>query len=121
MSNIIQTVMQYILSVQDQTTEVTTISSTLLTDRTLSLREHEDVAAVLLSGKCRFVLEKYNVTMKEVYCVCYARCPWRPRTEFEKAMVKEMTRKNIREVFLLQLSWGITYPLIFVLGLTGSF
>ena len=66
-------------------------------------------------------MERYNVTMKEVLCVCYARCPWRPRTEFESAMVKEMSKRNIREGFLLQLSLGITYPLIFVLGFTGRF
>ena len=103
----------------DQSTEVTTISSMLLTDRTLALREHEDVAAVILSETCRNVLNKYNVTMTEVYCVCYANCPWRPLTDLEKEMRKEFIRSIIQDTFYRKLFLGVTYPLIFILGVTG--
>ena len=81
--NVIHIVLNHIISVVDQST----ISSILLTDRTLLL------------GKCRFVLEKYNVTMTEVYCVCYANCPWRPPTDFEKEMKKEFGRRVIQTGF----------------------
>ena len=116
----IHTVLLHIILVVDQSTEVETISNILLTDRTLSLREHADVSAVLLSGKCKPVLAKYNVTLTECYCVCYANCPWRPPTEFEEEMKKEFRRIVVQERFYRQLILGVAFPVIFLLGLTGT-
>ena len=65
-------------------------------------------------------LEKYNVTMTEYYCVCYANCRWRPLTKFEKEMEKEISRRNAFVGYLRKGILGVTYPVIFVLGVTGT-
>ena len=103
-------------------TEVTTVSYDLLTDRTLWLREDENVSAVLLSGLCRVALAKYNVTVKEMECVCYAICPWRPLTELEKVILqymKEFGKRIVAKRLVRKSIMGIAYSLIFVLGTTG--
>ena len=60
--------------------------NSMLTDRTISLREHKDVAKSVLTGKCRNILAKYNVTKKEYSCVCWVNCPWRSLTEEENML-----------------------------------
>ena len=95
------------------------MSLSLLTDRTLALREHEDVVAVLLTGKCRFVLAKYNVTLKEYYCVCYMNCPWRPHTEEEAAYWIKLFEMIADKAYIRKRVLGIVYPVILILGITG--
>ena len=103
----------------NQSTEVTTISSILLTDRTLSLREHEDVAAVIMTGKCRVVVRKYNATRQEFLCICYANCPWRPPTEFEQEMKTKLNRIVLQWAYYRTIITGTAYCSVFILGVTG--
>ena len=112
--------MYHILSVQDNSAEITTVSLSLLTDRTLALREQEGISNTLSSGKCHSLLEKYNATQTEVYCVCWANCPWRPPTEFEKEMKKEFIRVMNQTTFYRKLILGLAFSVIFILGVTGK-
>ena len=101
----------------EYSTEITTISIELLTDRTLSLRK--EIPDSILTSKCEGRLKKYNATRKEVVCVCYSLCRWRPPTEFEKVMNAELTRQNIRDTKIRSITLGTIYTVTFILGITG--
>ena len=107
------------LSGFDHSTEATTISLSLLTDRTLALRELEDIKPLVNSNKCKLQLRKYNATLLESVCVCFANCPWRSRTDVEEQILEEFIRKIVRKrIFRLSIV-GTAYTIIFILGLTG--
>ena len=59
---------------------------------------------------------RYNTTMTECYCVCWANCPPRPHASAEKAICKRhiILIRRIRQTTL-----GTAYSVIFVLGITG--
>ena len=99
--------------------EVTTLSLSLLTDRTLMLRAHKGVAEVAITSKCKGVLAKYNVTRKEYRCVCWAYCPWRPLTDIEEEYFAEYSRKIVRKRIIRHTVMGIIYSFILIFGLTG--
>ena len=109
----------FCLTVNDHTEEATTLSSILLTDRTLSLRAHKEVSETVLTSKCQKTLDKYNVTRKEYVCICWVNCPWRPLTEEEIELEKEFGRIVNWNLFLRQIYIGTFYSLIFVFGVTG--
>ena len=115
----IQSWMSMFLSGFDDSTEATTISLSLLTDRTLALRELEDIKPLVNSDKCIPQLRKYNATLKEARCVCYANCPWRSLTDIEEQILEEFIRKIDRNRFFRHTIVGTAYILIFILGLTG--
>ena len=107
------------LSGFDHSTEATTISLSLLTDRTLALRELEDIKPLVNSDKCIPQLRKYNATLKEANCVCVANCPWRSRTDIEEQILEEFIRKIERKRIFRHTIVGTAYTIIFILGLTG--
>ena len=108
-------------SVEYNSAEVTTLSLSLLTDRTLLLRAHKDVSEVAFTTKCKDVLAKYNVTRKEYYCVCWANCPWRPRTDIEAEFFAEFVRRLLRNRIIRQPVMGIIYLIILIIGFTGIY
>ena len=103
----------------DYSYEVTTRSSTLLTDRTLALRAHKEIAESVLTDKCYHRLRKYNATLNEYYCVCWANCRWRPLTEAEVVIREKYRQIILVTTKVLQITLGTTYSVIFVLGVTG--
>ena len=109
------------LSVEYNSDEETTLSLSLLTDRTLLLRAHKDVSEVAFSTKCRGVLAKYNVTLKEYYCVCWANCRWRPPTPVEAEQIATFRKAIIRDTKIRQIVVGIVYAVILITGVTGRF
>ena len=110
--------MPVFLSGFDHSTEATTISLSLLTDRTLALRELEDIKPLVNSGKCMLRLRKYNATLKEARCVWFANCPWRSLTEIEEQILEEKYRRILHNRILRQTILGTAYILTFILGLT---
>ena len=95
------------------------MSSALLTDRTLALRAHKEIAESVLTYKCYHRLRKYNATRTEYLCVCWAKCQWRPPTEAEKLIIVRYVlliqwKRKVRQITL-----GTAYSVIFVLGVTG--
>ena len=111
--------MPVFVSVFYHTTEATTVSLDLLTDRTLALRELEDIKPLVNSDKCRLRMRKYNATLKQTTCVCFANCPWRSLTDIEEKMVEEQIRITLRNRILRRSIVATAYSLIFILGLTG--
>ena len=95
------------------------MSFSLLTDRTLFLRELEDMSAVVQTSKCIEVLAKYNATRIEVLCVCSMICPWRPSTDEEMKLYDAWEKNLMPKARLRQIFLGISYPLIFIIGVTG--
>ena len=109
------------LPVSDTVAELTTVSLDLLTDRTLSLREDADVFGVLYKSECEDVIyNKYNVTRKEYFCVCYSYCPWRSLIEDEAVLYQVYIDNMNREIQIRQTILGTAYSIIFILGVTGT-
>ena len=111
--------MPVFVSVFYHTTEATTVSLDLLTDRTLALRELEDIKPPVHSDKCRLRMRKYNATLKEARCVCYAKCPWRSLTDIEEQILEERYRRILRGTIHRHSIVATAYTIIFILGLTG--
>ena len=70
---------------------------------------------------CRGVLAKYNVTLKEYYCVCWTNCRWRPPTPVEAEQIAKFHKAIIRNTKIRQIVLGIVYAVILITGVTGRF
>ena len=95
------------ISVTNDSAEVTTVSLSLRTDRTLSLRAHKEIAESVLTLKCHGRLKKYNATREEIVCVCAANCPWRSLTDEELEIRKQSRALIIWKDFVRKLAFGI--------------